>query len=78
MRQVAGDQSTTDIGKYFNTDGIIFLDHTDSIENLYHKISPLDENDYISRMDAIKENFETVKQYRCIEDYIINNYFKSI
>jgi len=68
----------TDIGKYFNTDGIIFLDHTDSIENLYHKISPLDENDYISRMDAIKENFETVKQYRCIEDYIINNYFKSI
>lgn len=61
------------IGDYFNTDGIIMIkpEEYDSIESVLRGCS---EEDYNSRLNAIKDNFERVKKYRCIEDYIYTNY----
>lgn len=54
------------IGDYFNTDGIILLsEEFDVSEEIYN-----------SKMDAIKENFELVKQWEIPEDYIWENYLK--
>jgi len=54
-----------DIGKYFNKDGIIDL--TEEFD--------VSEDIYYSKMDAIKDNFERVKQYEVLEDFIYLNYF---
>lgn len=55
-----------DIGNYFNTDGIISLSEEFEIS----------EEIYTSKMTAIKENFERVKQWEVPEDYIWENYLK--
>lgn len=60
---------TPDIGKVFNTDGIIVL--TDDF-----KISDLSQELYFSKMDAIKENFEITKNIPIAEDYIYNEFIK--
>jgi hypothetical protein len=64
-----GDPS---IGEVFNTDGIILLDG---------KFDPeaLTEDIYYSKMDAIKENCEIVKNnFMMVEDYIYDNYLKDL
>ena len=49
-----------DIGKYFNEDGIIKLtEEFDVSEELYY-----------SKIDAIKENLERVKEFEILEDFI--------
>ena len=54
-----------DIGKYFNKDGIIDLtEEFDVSEEIYN-----------SKIDAIKDNLERVKQYEVLEDFIYLNYF---
>lgn len=53
-----------DIGKYFNSEGIIPL--TEEFD--------VSEEIYYSKMDAIKDNFERVKQYEILEDFIYLNY----
>ena len=56
-----------DIGKYFNTDGIITLsDEFDISEELYQ-----------SKMDAIKENLEIAKTMEVLEDFIYLTYFSN-
>ena len=55
-----------DIGKYFNKDGIIDL--TEEFD--------ISEEIYNSKMDAIKDNLERIKQYEVLEDFIYLNYFK--
>lgn len=61
-----------DIGKVFNTDGIIFLDDDFDPDILTEDI-------YYSKMDAIKENLEIVKNnFIMVEDYIYDNYLKEI
>ena len=55
-----------DIGKYFNKDGIIDL--TDEFyisDELYH-----------SKMEAIKDNLERVKNIEVLEDFIYLNYLQ--
>ena len=52
------------IDEYFNRDGII---------NLSEEFEVSDEI-YYSKMDAIKDNFERVKQWENAEDYIWINY----
>jgi hypothetical protein len=56
------------IGDYFNTDGIIMLDH-----NL--DLSSLTEELYESKLDAVKENMELIQKYEIPEDYIYETYF---
>jgi hypothetical protein len=56
-----------DIGKVFNSDGIITLtDEFDISEELYY-----------SKMDAIKENLEIAKQMEVLEDFIYLTYFSN-
>lgn len=56
-----------DIGNYFNKDGILDLSEEFDIS----------EELYCSKMDAIKDNLERVKQYEILEDFIYLNYLKS-
>lgn len=60
---------TPDIGKYFNTDGIIFLTKD-------FKVSDLTPELYYSKMEAIKDNLERVKNMdlNSLEDYIYLRY----
>lgn len=62
---------TPDIGKFFNTDGIIFL--TDDF-----KVSDLSAELYYSKMEAIKDNLNRLQQMYpdSLEDYIYMNYLK--
>jgi len=61
------------IGDFFNKDGIIQI-HDLSIEELKLLVQGLDEFDYMKRIDAVKENYKKVQQYKCAEDWIFNNY----
>ena len=54
-----------DIGNHFNKDGIIDL--TEEFD--------VSEEIYYSKMDAIKENLEKVKEMEILEDFIYLNYF---
>jgi hypothetical protein len=65
----------TKIENKFNADGILRFNN---IEELYKHIDSLTPDLYYSKMSAIKDNFERCKQYRIIEDYIFENYFKNI
>ena len=57
-----------DIGKHFNSDGIIFISDFDIIgEELYY-----------SKMDAIKENLEIAMSMEVVEDFIYKNYLEAI
>ena len=53
-----------DIGDYFNVDGIITL--TEDLD--------ISEDLYYSKIDAVKENLELVKQYEIVEDFIYKTY----
>jgi hypothetical protein len=56
-----------DIGDYFNKDGIIDLtEEFDVSEDLYY-----------SKIDAIKDNLERVKDIEVLEDFIYQNYLKN-
>ena len=57
------------IHKFFNMDGVIFLDSRFNINDLSEEL-------YYSKMDAIKENFEIAKNFPIAEDYIYKNYIK--
>ena len=55
-----------DIGEHFNSEGIIQLsEEFDVSEELYH-----------SKMDAIKDNLERVKELEVLEDFIYVNYLQ--
>lgn len=62
-----------DIGRFFDTNGIIQVSSIDEIMSVIHK---LNENQYYDRMEAIKKNFELCKKYKVIEDFIYENYLK--
>ena len=59
---------TPNIGKWFNTDGIIILEDGFDIESLTPEL-------YYSKMDAIKDNFQRGLPYEITEDYIWETYF---
>lgn len=62
-----------DIGKKFNIDGIICFNTIEELDKIIPKLS---KEFYDSKIDAIKDNFERVKQYRSLEDYVYTNYIK--
>lgn len=59
----------------FNSQGIIYIEQIEDIEKV---INNLDDRDYISRLDAINENFEKVKKFKCYEDYLYLTYQKEL
>ena len=56
-----------DIGDHFNMDGIINI-------NDFEKIST---DLYISKLDAVKDNYERALKMEVLEDYIWENYLKN-
>lgn len=58
-----------DIGNFFNTDGIIFLDEKFNIDGIT-------VDDYYKRLPAIKDNFKRVLEYDIIEDIIFTKWLK--
>jgi hypothetical protein len=56
-----------DIGNHFNKDGIIEL--TDEFD--------VSEEIYYSKMSAIKDNLERVKDMEILEDFIYKNYLEN-
>jgi hypothetical protein len=54
-----------DIGKYFNVDGMIILDKE-------LDISILTEEYYLSKIDAIKDNFERVQKMQGSDDILFD------
>lgn len=61
------------IGEFFNDKGIIQISK-DDVQNIDDIIENCNEKDYASRLDAIKDNFERVKDYYCLEDWLYKNY----
>lgn len=61
------------IGDFFNLDGIIIVEEP-SIEAIEKAIAKCSEQDYENRKDAIEDNFERVKEYLCVEDYLCEKY----
>lgn len=62
----------TTIDTVFNMDGIILLDDNFNPDDLTEEI-------YYSKLDAVKENCEIVKNnFMLVEDYIYDNYLKEI
>jgi hypothetical protein len=57
----------TNIGDYFNTDGIIMLNDSFKIEDLTFEL-------YNSKMDAVKENLKLSMDLLLSEDYICRNF----
>jgi len=60
---------TPDIGNFFNPEGIIFLDGNFKFEMLTKDL-------YLSKLGAVNENLEKVKQYITVEDWLYSTYFK--
>jgi hypothetical protein len=60
-----------DIGKLFNSQGILSFNNFEELDAIVNSITP---EYYLSKMDVIYENFEKVKNYKCVEDFITNNY----
>jgi hypothetical protein len=62
---------TKKVTEYFNEDGIIFFDGS-------FDLLTLSEDLYLSKMDAIKDNFERVKDYSILDDWIYKNHLSSL
>lgn len=61
-----------EIGRIFNTDGIIMLNETFKLDSLTPDL-------YYSKIEAVKENCQIVKDnFIMVEDYIYKNYFKDL
>lgn len=59
-------KGTERISEFFNPDGVIFIE-----DNKFPEIS---EDFYFSKLHAVKENLELVKNFKTIEDWIYHNY----
>lgn len=61
------------IADFFNVDGIIIVKEP-TIEAIEDAVNKCSVSDYESRMKAIDDNYERVKQYLCVEDYLCRHY----
>lgn len=64
-----------DIHKYFDSNGIIKFYTKEKLKLILENIS---FDDYNSRIESIKTNFEEAKKYRMMEDYIYNNIIRGL
>lgn len=63
------------IGEFFNTKGFLIFDTEDELVDL---VNNLTEQDYVSRVQYIEENFIKAKQYAYTNDQLFSKYFKDI
>ena len=63
------------IEKFFNVDGIIIVN---SLQEIAEAVASLNDIDYLSRIEYIKENIELAKQYATAEDWIYENILKDL
>ena len=63
----------TKIGDFFNTDGIIQIETLD-YEYIDKIIRNCNEEDYAMRTSALIDNYNRVKDYLCVEDYMYKHY----
>jgi hypothetical protein len=61
-------KGTKNIIKYFDGNGILFLDDIN--------LDEINSELYYSKLDSIKKNLELVKQYNILEDWIYHNHLK--
>jgi hypothetical protein len=63
------------IGDFFDTNGMICFN---DIHDMDYILNTLNFDMYITKLDSIKNNFETAKKYLIAEDYMFENYLKNM
>lgn len=63
------------IGEFFNTKGFLTFNTQQELVDI---VSKLTEEDYHSRKEYVKENFEKAKQYAYNNDQLFNKYLKQL
>jgi hypothetical protein len=66
---------TREVNKHFDENGAIFFD---TLEELDEILSNLTEEDYYSRLEAVKNNFETAKKYWRADDQLADLIYKTV
>lgn len=64
----------TDIGNFFNTDGIIVLKPNMSDLQVINLVRSCTDDLYRQKIGSIIDNYNRVHEYFCIEDYIFEHY----
>ena len=62
----------TKIDKFFNPDGIIKISEKTDLESV---LKNCNEQDYQTRIDALKENYDRCLRYLCLNDLLYETYF---
>lgn len=62
------------IDKFFNPDGIIVI-HPEDMGDIEKKLKQCNAREYERRLPAILDNYERVKKYMNMDDYLYENYF---
>lgn len=62
---------THSVKNFFDENGIIFFETVEELKNI---LDNLTEEDYINRMEAIKNNLDKSKEFILAEDWIFKNY----
>ncbi len=65
----------TKISEFFNMDGIIVISEKD-IDELPKILQQCNEKDYISKLPAIRDNYQRVLKYANLDDYLYKKLFK--
>jgi hypothetical protein len=63
-------KGTKKVTEHFNPDGILFVDDV-NLDDLSYEL-------YISKLEAVKDNFNRVQKFAIVEDWIFENYLKDI
>ena len=63
----------TKIGDFFNEDGIIFVKEP-TVECVMKTMKQCSEKYYEEHIEAVKDNYQRVQEFLCIEDFLINRY----
>lgn len=61
------------IGNFFNADGIIFVEKDSDLPRI---LAQCDERDYLSRIAAVRENFERARAYFNSDDLLYEILFR--
>lgn len=63
------------IGDFFNTDGMILLEKPDLAE-AKRRIAECTRENYEARLQAVLENYERVREYENMQDYLYEHYLR--
>jgi hypothetical protein len=64
---------TRNVARHFNTDGIIFFDTLEELDNI---LSNLTEEDYYCRIEAVRDNFERAKEFWRSDDQLAKKIYE--